>query len=683
MTIHHWDNSIYYFERDPSAPPAGGDTDAPQRPPAGTVVLTRNATDGLALTPPSFITDTNGHWKYQTDVTLDALSMQVSADNGLTWSAPLPSQESIALGIASAQVATDAQTAAASAVTTANAAIPKTQRSVAGGVAGLDVDGDVIDAAGVKITGGATLTDNGDGTATLTEGTDSAVVYEKAQADQLLAAKADAAATTTALAGKQSVDTLTKLAPRATGSDQLAALQDALNGAASLGLTLTLNGDHVINGQLTLATGAKVDGTFGSITQTKDLTPAFNLSGVSGIRLRNVTLKGKTTDWVNTSSVHGATAVYLTNVSDLRIEHCTFTGWAGDGVFVNTGCSNIHIHRTILTGPGPAVITTTADNFGGGVNVQPGVTNWSVVGCDISGFAQGINTGDNQTDVRIAGNYIHDIPGQHGMYIETCDGGIITDNIVRNTGLLGMKIQIGTTTASDPDSNIIANNVFINVGDAGILLTRPQAGTGIVRRTIIASNIITGAGADGITINNADSVVATGNLITNAGRCGISITNSSDITITGGRVDGCVWEGLRLDGVSDWTVEGLRIKNPASGDVSTDEFGVKTVNACSDGTLRGCKITDANGHMRYGIYVNGGDLTTMGFLDNIVTGATDYGYRGVATNARTFRGNQFAGALGSILTGPLNPASLSVVVANGATAPAGLPDGTVIVEKSA
>lgn len=545
---------------------------------------------------------------------------------------------------------------------------------------------------------GATLTDNTDGTYALVEGTTSATVYDKATLDTALAGKVP---TTRLVAGKPlsadvdivpadigavSQNTLTVLAPKATGTDQLAALQTALDNAVNLKLTLALNGDHVINGKLNPASGAKIDGSRGSLRQTLDLNPAIRLTTVTGVRLTNVTVYGKTTDWVNSSSVHGAAAVYMTDSSDVQIEGGSLLGWAGDGVFIGTGCSNVHVHKVTMTGPGATYLTNTTFNYGSGVSVQPGITNWSITGCNISGFAQGTNTGDNQQDARITGNYIHDIPSQHGLYLESVNGVVIAGNIVRNTGLTGMKIQVGTTTANDPDSGVIDGNLFINVGDAGILLTNPSSvgGTPRLRRIRVTGNVISTSGADGITINNCVAVDLDGNTISSAGRHGVSITDSSEIGLSDTRITGTAWNGVLLTNVQDFTLDGVRVKNPASGDTASAEFGIQISTTCSDGTVRGCKVTDANSHMRYAYYVNStADLTTIGFIDNIGSGATDYGYRGLSTNARAFRGNQFTGALGSMLTPPLNPTSLTVVVANGATAPAGLPDGTVIVEKSA
>ena len=80
-------------------------------------------------------------------------------------------------------------------------------------------------------------------------------------------------------------------------------------------------------------------------------------------------------------------------------------------MYIAATASNVHVSRCTLSGVG--VISN--DNLGGGVNGMDGTSRWSVTECDISGFAQGITAGDG-ADIRIANNYIHDIPGQHGIY---------------------------------------------------------------------------------------------------------------------------------------------------------------------------------------------------------------------------------------------------------------------------
>lgn len=455
-------------------------------------------------------------------------------------------------------------------------------------------------------------------------------------------------------------NTLTVLAPRATGSDQTAALNSAIASAATFGLWLALNGDHVISGQLTPVSGSKIDGTRGTLTQTGSLKSVFRIAtGVNGVQIRDVKATGKTTDYTNGSGVYAAAGVYIEGTSsDIRVDNCRFLGMAGAGVYLSATASDVHVTGCKLTGPGPSYITSTTFNYSGGIVTQTGAANWSAHRNDISGFAQGIVTGDNMTDVRITSNRIHDIPGQHGIYCDSVDGAIITDNLIRNTGLLGMKIQVGATTVSDPSSIVIANNCFINVGAQAILLTNPVGGTPRLRRINVTGNVITTSAAKAIEANNCVGLHVADNIIYDAAQ-GISINNSSSFDLTDNRIHLCSQNGITITDCQDGLVDNNRITDPATANTGSLEFGVSVAGSTSaDLTLRDNKVTDAAGNMKYGIFVSAGDLTTMDFVDNRVSGATDYGYRGLSANARTFRNNALSGVLGSILTPPLNLADL-------------------------
>lgn len=450
-------------------------------------------------------------------------------------------------------------------------------------------------------------------------------------------------------------DTLTVLAPRATGADQTAALQAAVTSASTYGLWLALNGNHVISDALLIPTGGRVDGTRGTLTQTANLKAAFRLTAASGVKIRDVKAIGKTTDYVNDATVYAARAVYVEGASsDIEISGCEFTGWAGAGVYLSATCSGVRMRRNTMTGAGATYILGITYNYSGGIVTETGATAWVAEDNDISGFAQGIVTGDNMANVAMINNYIHDIPGQHGIYCETVKSAIISHNLIRNTALLGMKIQIGTTTSNDADTVVVSNNCFSNLGAQGILLTNPVGGTPRIRRVLVTDNIISIAAGKGIEANNCVGLNIADNIVYDAVQ-GVSLNNCSEFTVTRNRISKCTQNGVTITDCQDWDVSFNRIKDPGSLDNASAEFGIAVAGSTtSDGTLRGNKITDSAAKMRYAVYVSAGDLTSIDIIDNQGSGATDYGYRGLATNARTFRGNVFAGTSGAILTGPSN-----------------------------
>lgn len=447
-------------------------------------------------------------------------------------------------------------------------------------------------------------------------------------------------------------------APVATGADQTSELNTAIEEASALGVWLVLQGAYLIGDSLRLLDGSLLDGSQSTVQMSADRKPALRATSKSSIRLRGVTVLGKTSDYANDSGIYAAAGLYLDGTSrDVVVEDCTFSGVAGAGVFMAGDVSDVHIRHCRMTGAGPTYITSTTFNFSGGVATNTGTRNWSVKDSDISGFAQGIVTGEGMADVRIEGNLIHDIPGQHGLYLEGVDCGVVANNIIRDTGLLGMKVQIATTAHPDPDGILIEGNVFKGCGDSGILLTNTTSGSNRVRNTIVSGNVIVGATGDGIQLIKADSVILSDNLVTGA-RSGVRMTDCSNITVDGGRFKELTASGVVVNSSTDVTVDSIHVQGPGTSDTPSDQFGLLIGGASSSRVVvTGCRFVDPTAsHMRYGIFLGAGVSVTMEFTDNVVEGAAAHGWRmsTPAAAVKAFRGNVFNGTLGPFNTPPSN-----------------------------
>ena len=119
-------NGGLVFER-PTTADGTHDTAAPARPPAGTVIMARNANDSTPLTPATFTTDAGGRWSYSVDSEDTILQIQVSEDGGVTWSGPLTSAESLSAALTSGDNASSAVSIATAAQITANDAMSLSQ----------------------------------------------------------------------------------------------------------------------------------------------------------------------------------------------------------------------------------------------------------------------------------------------------------------------------------------------------------------------------------------------------------------------------------------------------------------------------------------------------------------------------------------------------------------------------
>lgn len=441
--------------------------------------------------------------------------------------------------------------------------------------------------------------------------------------------------------------------PGASASDNVAILADAMTSAAAFGAPIIPIGVFPISGPIVVPANTKIDGRFGTLKQTAPLTTALSIS-TAGVTVSDLSFVGLASDYVNTSAVYNSSAIALGAATDLLIENCKITGYAGAGIQSIGAADRVRIVGNVITGPGADYIPAVTGQYSAGIRWLSGGT-WEAAGNEITGYAQGVVTTTGIADFRITNNYIHDIPGQHGLYIGSCKRAVISNNTVDVTAILGMKIQIGPGD-SETDSVAITGNVFTNVGDTGILLTntgREAGDPARLRRVSVLGNVVTNAGSDGIQANSLVGASILGNILTNV-RAGVSLIACSDTGVTHNRIKYATQQGIKVESVADVQIEHNRIIDPASANGSTSEHGIHAILTNTDLVIHRNRITDSLGNMRYGIYI--ADATTMPTLevtDNYTTGASDYGIRfAAAAPVRGWRGNVATGVLGTVLNRP-------------------------------
>lgn len=434
------------------------------------------------------------------------------------------------------------------------------------------------------------------------------------------------------------------------------ALASAIASATSLGAPVALRGDFTISGSVALPTGAHIDGRQSTITQTANLTPVFTIgSGSPNVTLENVTVIGKTTDYVNTTLVYSAAGVTVA-AENVKILNCRFLGCAGAGVrLFPTSATNVTIEGCTIVGPGDTYITSTGHSYAGGIiKVGSGGTGWTIRNNDISEYAQGISLGGGVTDLLITGNRIHNIPGQNGISLADLDGATITNNHIRDIALQGVKIQV-TVSSADANGVVVDGNLILECGSHAVLLTNNNNNAARVRNVVVSANVIRNAGDAGISGTRCADVLVTDNIIAGTtGLSGIQIDTSTGVDIIGNRIIGVNRDGVFISGITQFSIVDNRIYQPAVEDNASNEFGIHLQGSNSEGQITNNLITDpTGGTMQYGIYIESGtSLSSVDIIDNVVSGAKDYGYRGLSAAARTFRGNRFAGTTGSLQTPP-------------------------------
>lgn len=413
-----------------------------------------------------------------------------------------------------------------------------------------------------------------------------------------------------------------------TGTDDTAAIQAAITAASNAGGgVVSLRGPHKITSYLDVPSGVTLDGTHGSLRQATNLTAAVRINNASNVTIRNVRITGVGADYVNSSTVYGAVGISLTGTtSKVTIERCVTTNVAGAGVYINNAVTAVAVRHCVFTGPGAPPLVSGTSNYGGGVVMLDNVDNVEVAGCEISQYAQGVVTGI-AARVRVHDCYIHDIVGQHGLYLEPSDDCVIADNVIHTVALQGIKLQLATGSPDATQVAIVGNDIS-GAGSHCILLTNAVSSSARLRRLVIEANTLAGTGVgDGIQANNVIGAIITGNMIYNV-RNGLNISACSRLTITGNRVNTCTDRGVYLDTTDDVELSRNRITDPASANGASTEFGIQlTGSTTSKVTIDGNVVSDAAANMRYGLYLSGVDQANVFIRNNSLTGATDYGTR--------------------------------------------------------
>jgi hypothetical protein len=428
----------------------------------------------------------------------------------------------------------------------------------------------------------------------------------------------------------------------------------AAAGAATGGGVVLLSGTHLVTDTLTVPANVTLDGTRGTLTMNASLKVLISVAA-SHVVIRDVTATGKGSDWVNSAAVYDAAAVRISgSTTDVTIEGCNFTNFAGAGVRIENTARKVYIRDNVIVGPGAPPITGSAANFSGGVCFPNEGTEIEITHNEISQYSQGIGAGD-LTNVRIIGNWIHDIVGQHGMYLGVCTSVVITDNLVTNTVLQGIKLQLHPGVPVDTNGVVISSNVVVNSGSHGILLDN-LAGAQFARNVTITGNTVrpnnlsTGAA---ICLLGVKEFLVTGNLV-QGGAVGIRLDRCTTGVVSSSVVLNTTAQGIALQDCVDVQFDDVRIKDPASANGASTEWGIGMLGTCSDLVFSNVAVSDSASNMRYALNTSGvAGQASLSFRNCSFTGATDYGGRfDPAQGIREWRNNICTGALGQALNFP-------------------------------
>ena len=392
-------------------------------------------------------------------------------------------------------------------------------------------------------------------------------------------------------------------------SDDTAALQAALNAYRIVRFP---EGNFRIAGQLEPRAGQTIilaPGT--TIRQTRTNMPIFYLLQKDGVTFdcNGGVLHGRgdwSPDWTGNGG-HDDRGIYLIDCDDFtirqpRIRNCGHAGivivGGARGRITDAVIEGTHAHGRRL--PYQA-------NFQSGIYLQNAPDRGPVDGllierADISGTAIGIMIEGAEprphNPIRIADAVIHDIPGQHGFYIQ-CGNVAVTNPVMRNIALAGLKVQ--ASSAADVAGVTVTGAQAINLPNSQmfeIASVAPATGkvTGI-RLEGRGRNVTAGLAV----LRQVEDLVAN-LMIENCEDSALYLAGEElhgiDVTLQATNVgqDGVLVVATRSDRIRIRPT--IRNANSSGG---TYGCGIRVVSASAEVEIVDPDITDANRRMRHGL----------------------------------------------------------------------------------
>lgn len=420
---------------------------------------------------------------------------------------------------------------------------------------------------------------------------------------------------------------------------------DALNAALSANRNIAFPaGEFRLTAPLRLQSGHFVSMTSATvIRQYRPNTPIFAAQGQGDITIKGggALLWGEgawSPQWTGNGG-HDDRGIFLiacnqVRIDDLRIRNCGHSGVALIGG-VNIRLNNLiiegtHRWRTPIPREG---------NFQMGIYLKHdpvfgAVDDVIIVAPDISGVAQGIvselevGASSPVVGIDIIGAKLHDIPGQHGFYLQAGNTRVIDPQLAR-IALSGVKIQAG-------DANAVLENVTAtgvrgeDIGSQLFEVATAPPFTGRVRNLILEGKGTRVGRGIGIT-RRVESVKAT-IVVEKVSDAGVQLNGPDlrdiDITLTASDVggDGVVVYATRSSGLRIRAT--VRNANRARGPIAC---GIRVESASADVELINPDVTDANGRMHYGLFnaIAGSRVRITGKAR--FTGASDTAVRATGT----------------------------------------------------
>lgn len=467
-------------------------------------------------------------------------------------------------------------------------------------------------------------------------------------------------------------------------TDSTVAIQAAINAGASQGLPVIIDERYVVTSALVLPSNTTIVGS-GRIRQTTADTDLLTATNVSNITIKDVTLRGLGTDYdgekfSNFTGRNGFLSTNSTTVSNFVFDGVTFENFGGnyirfDGAATSSQIlvSNCRFFGTNLYGTAMPVVPP-GDVAG---NSQFAITLARSSRAVISNnmFYQtgsGVQVGEPSSNISIVGNSMIDMLEQHGCYIQTPQGIVVSGNTIDGTEFTGIKSQFGATTVVGANSSMsFTGNVVMNATGNGINVLNTGADPTVLAKNVtITGNAIYDAASDAIDVNHVENAIIANNTI-RAGRSGIVFANGVNVNISDNVISNVDEIGIWVNQINNGVCKRVKITSntivdPCRDATSTTNFGIRfgaassVTETCEEILLDGNYIEDTGGSplMRYAVYVqNSQPQAALRLKNNIGRNAIDQGIRFQAATPALLENdnNVWQGALGPTLAMPVTP----------------------------
>lgn len=389
-------------------------------------------------------------------------------------------------------------------------------------------------------------------------------------------------------------------------ADDSTALNAAL-ASTSAGAVVTLEpGKTYAVGSSVILPSAAVLNLNGAKLLQKKPAPFAMVKPASGSAIVNGQLIGLGTDYVPGQASPQAIGVDINGATRVRMSDLFLGNVAGAAVRFTSALSctwdNVEVAGVAAYG----TTISALDNACYGFYIGGGCSRLAGERTHIHDSSIGLIQSLDNSYLQLTDTDVHDIPGQHGIYLQ-CDTGLVVQGAdLRNINLNGVKLQMGALFSSDLLGSHFQSINAENCGDVGLSINNTDPALTYKHRNVVV---------DGLTASGCGRAFYIGSVrggsvgqieAFNTLHAAITVLDTQDVEFWSLASETSGEQGLFVSSVANGSNQRLtfrdtRVDNAANANVANTQYGVH-VGQGSDITLDELRVTASNGTMTYGLF---------------------------------------------------------------------------------